>query len=282
MTLLKRLLPPVESRKQFFSLLLVTLAILQVTAYEASLVGANTKLLLLLKLPAALGTFIALLWALKTPQSTAFKIFVGAVFAYYPVAGSVLRPWYALALLQLAMIYAFFFDVKPKLYFSYLIIAVSALYIPFILRWPDVPETREHLGLTDWLTITSHQALILGMAYIFVLEARAYQKRTEASFVAIGKYASRVTHDLKGMLGAPLLYLDHAKAVLSQSHDVSPNLLAAISETQRKLSDVHLAVSELSRLTATEALPVTRFSLSASLHSSSLLFRRELELYTYE
>jgi signal transduction histidine kinase len=271
-----------DSKKRIIALALVAFAMTEVAFYEATLVGPQASLLLSLKLIAPACLVVAAFWAWRHPHSLGLKICVAIVFVYYPAVSSLFRPWYILAVLQLLLIYACFFDARPKLYWSFAVSAVLAFYIPFWLRWPNVPENSVRLGFGDWISICLQQLAILSLTYVFVIGARNFERKTQASLLAIGRHAARVTHDLKGMLAAPLLYLDHAKAVLAQQANLSPAILESVAQTQRELGELHLAVSELTRLTSTEGLPTTSFSFSECVHSTSLLFRSELMDRGYE
>jgi signal transduction histidine kinase len=143
-----------------------------------------------------------------------------------------------------------------------------------VLRFPNIPESLQHLSLADHLTISAQRLTVLGLTFYFFVREKNYQINAEKRFSLLGRQAARVAHDLKGMIAAPMMQVELVKE--KYSNETDRNLVSTINQMSHQISTIHESLSELSRLCSLDQLPMTRFKLSEAVTAVKSLYVKNL------
>ncbi|NJL25517.1 MAG: hemolysin III family protein [Calothrix sp. SM1_5_4] len=187
------------------------------------------------------------------PRFSKLDLLTLFAFAAYAAVGSLITPSITPPIFTLAIIFACAFPAsRRQLWFLWVgcLSAIVSIIIPHELRNPP----------HDQFTPTLQVWALFCFFHLVTTKLKIDRKRDDTRFTVIGKHAARITHDVKGMLTTPKIYLEHLHRILDASPTACPNELEMVKLTQTHLNEIQSVIGELSRLASVDNLPESRFS----------------------
>jgi signal transduction histidine kinase len=221
--------------------------------------------------------FLLLAWVIYKNSVNRFSSASYVVLiTVYTCISSFYRGYYFVALFEALIVFVMTFPLSTRQLWLSLILSMSTYAGFFFMRWPQVPENSQILSAPDHITIFIQQFVIVALLYHLFVRSKERQLQQEKRFSALGREAARVAHDLKGMMTAPLIYLENIETATSMA---GTGLQGAreLAQVRTQISRIQDSLSELARLCASTALPQTRFLFSEALKASELLYSKNLQ-----
>lgn len=233
---------------------------------QALVPDAERARFILLKGTTILGFGLTALVAWRRPGHALVNWMYAATAIAYPVVSSLYRSTYVLCVFQMILIFPFIFPHRPRFFWSFLVVAMSVFTGVFVYRWPDVPENYVKVSLADWINVSFQFAAMIAIFYVFFVRARRERQKSEAKLLLLGRQSARISHDLKNMMAAPQIYLEHLEDGVREYAELKP----AVAAIRAQMTTMHTALAELARLAAPGGLPESSFSLRDSIHGASV------------
>ncbi len=199
---------------------------------------------------AIVAMIFAAYFYLREPDDTVFALFM-IMISIYCLVFMWFAPLYEVAYLEAAIASSFFRLRRKWLYpliFGSCLVGIFITYfIQDGINWQLRPIDR-----SDWYSTIISFFLVAWFIQQFALVAHQREKERLSRFGVIGKEATRLTHDIKGLLSSPILMLE---AINAQQKASSDRHEAQVQELSNHLKTVSEMIKSIHRLIHVEGAP---------------------------
>jgi len=264
-------------RGRFFSWVLTGLVCLGVTFTEAEFVAESKRAFFLTVKSSLCLLFVVFGLFSSSIKSVRVQSFSYAILtACYCTFASFFRGYYFIAIFEMCIIMTFLFPVDWKVYIVEVFLIQGVFWGSILFRFPNVPESHQLLSGADLVSLPTQQLVILPVFYVFLIRSQHYKQLTERRLGLLGRHAARVSHDLKGMIGSPILYLEKLKVDRELGVFSEAEFELSMTLVSNQLAEIHGTLSELARLCSLDELPQSKFKLSEAINSSGMIYAKQL------
>lgn len=178
------------------------------------------------------------------------------------------RPMYTIGLFEHFAMFAYAFPVSDLFFVLFAVGSFLAFGVSQCVWWPLLPDANFSLTFSDFQHFNFQFALIALFFYFFFVKSRRFQRETEQRLAVIGRNASNIAHDLKGMIMGPNLYLGRLIELVGEDKAASKEIHEMLDLTTRQFSELEKMMASFNQLCLVEKSPVTDFSAKAVIESA--------------
>lgn len=177
-----------------------------VTVTEAPLVEDSQR-------PWYIGFRVAICLALalhallrKADRSPVYGLIWVAILYFYCATGEYFRPLYIVAVFQVQMIHALYFDHFKRSYAVAHILGSTLFLATLFFVWDQSISRLQQASVGDQVTIVFCTTVTAMLMHWHVETIKKRSERATKKLALVGGYATSLIHDIKNLAAAPLLY----------------------------------------------------------------------------
>jgi signal transduction histidine kinase len=212
---------------------------------------------------AAAGLFIRF-----RPHQALANYFVGVGFFLLCYVSTFFRPLYVIAIFEHFAVFTYAFPVSDLFFIIFCAGSFLAFAATQYFFWDHLPDSYARLSFPDFLHLDFQFAFIVLFFYFFFVKSRRFQRETEQRLAVIGRNASNIAHDLKGMIMGPNLYLGRLIELVGEDKAASKEIHEMLDLTTRQFAELEKMMASFNQLCLVEKSPVTDFSAKAVIESA--------------
>ncbi|RYZ71884.1 MAG: HAMP domain-containing histidine kinase, partial [Proteobacteria bacterium] len=189
-------------------------------------------------------------WLYRRPFSYLANTLTMIASFIIPVHSTFYRPGYLIAYFQTGIAVSFLMAV-PKWTFRLIVLTFGAVHFYLLSQlWAELPDSHVVQSQSDQIIIASVFTFILMVVHHYFVGAARRRTENQLHFASIGKKASSILHDLKGLMTAPKIYLSLIeKGKLTAGGELEAVIHAVASDLAR----VHDAIQTLNKITVSSS-----------------------------
>ncbi len=192
--------------------------------------------------------FLLAYWLWRDYESVAANTLIGLHFMLYTFQGQWYRPLYYFSFCQLAVAYSFIFAVPKRIFRPILLVWLLVYSYVFHLTWEKHQLALQNPVFSDIIFCISATAMIALIAHSYFTSSRMFREVALARFSRVAFGSARLIHDVKGLMGAPVLYAQLLQKELKGT--ANPLVTEALSSLSKDLENLQRVVLELNQMSA--------------------------------